>query len=111
MLQRGGQQMESASNVGLNERPWAVDRAIDMAFRGEMKHPIGVVIAEDCPHCLAVVEIDLNEDVPGIVEGFFKRFQVAGVGQGVEIDDLMRGGPNQSAHQRRADESRPSGDE
>ena len=63
ILPRLRQHHEGADQVGFDERGGAVDRSIDMAFRGEVRDNVGPEIADDGPDRLGIADVSPNEAV------------------------------------------------
>ena len=85
----GLQQAESADDVGFNERACACDRAIDMAFCGEMEDGVWLEFSQRCCDDLIVTDIYLAK------QEFRRRFHVpqrraiSRVGQLVDHEDVV----------------------
>ena len=80
-------QVKRADDVGLDEFPWAVDRAIYMALGSEVHDRVWAVLREDCAECCGVAKIDLLESVIRIAVEVGQRLGVAGISQLIEVDD------------------------
>jgi hypothetical protein len=106
----GFQHLEGAHHVGLDEGARAVDRAVDMAFGGEVHHGIGSVFREDAVERGAVADVGLFKGVAGAVRDLRHVGEVRSVGQRVEVHDLVAL-PDRVADDRRADEAGAAGDE
>ncbi len=85
------QQGKGPDDVGLDERAGAVDRAVDVRLGGEVHHRVGLVLLENAADLVGVANIDVLEVIAGAVAGLGERFEVAGVGQLVDVDDLVVG--------------------
>lgn len=107
--QRLLQQREGANDIGLDEVARPVDRAVDMAFGGEMHDDVGPELGEERPHALAVADIGLLEAVAVAAQLRVERGEVAGIGQLVDDADLMLRLADQLAHHRRADKAGAAG--
>ena len=59
-----------------------------------MNHGVGPVLAEDAGDLIGVADVDQLEPVAGAVGGLGERFEVAGVRQLVDVDDLVVGVPD-----------------
>ena len=105
------EQHEGADDIGLDERLGAVDRAVDMALGGEVHHDVGAVSRERRPHGAGIADVDLREGIARIVGDGCEVVEVAGVGELVEAEHLMRRIRDQMAHDRRSDEAGAAGDQ
>ena len=76
-----------AEDVGVDERVGPVDRAVDMAFGGEMHQRADAVVAKQAFDERRVP--DVADDELGFRPG--KAGAVAGIGQRVEHDDCVIG--------------------
>ena len=63
IAQRFLQQRERADDIGLNELAGTVDRAIDMALRGEIHDRMRLVPIEQCAQRQPVADINLGKRV------------------------------------------------
>lgn len=62
-----------ASNVGLNEVAWSVDRAIDVRLGCEMHNAVWLVLAKNgCDGC-AIANVRLNEGKVIVIGGVLQR--------------------------------------
>jgi hypothetical protein len=82
------EQAERADHVGLDERPRPVDGAIYVALCSEVQHRVGFVLRQQTGDQRAVANIAFHEDVVRVAIETGQGFQVAGIGQGIKIDDL-----------------------
>ncbi len=83
-----------------------------MGFGGKMDHGIDGVAAEKVVQQRAVANIPAHEGVAGRVGQLFQVLQAAGVGQGIQVDDMhARIRRQQSIYKIGADETRSTGDE
>jgi hypothetical protein len=73
--------------------PWI--RAVDMALSGEVDDGTGLMMRAAAGSTRArVTNVALHEDVAGVALQAAQGFQVAGVGEFVEVDHrLIRSGP------------------
>ena len=83
---RGFEQSVGAVDVGRDEVAGAVDRAVDMRFGGQMDYAAGVIIDEQAVQRSAVADIGAAEDMVRMVRQIGQGFQIAGIGQLVDID-------------------------
>ena len=82
-----------------------------MALGGEVGDHVGPEPGDRIGHRRRVADIGLTEGVARIGGDRRQRGEVAGIGQFVDIEHAVRRRADQVAHQRRADEARPAGDE
>jgi hypothetical protein len=82
-----------------------------MGFGGQMHHRARPMLGEDARERRGVANIGLLEDMPRIVTRRAKRFQIAGIGQLVEIDDGFAGLGNKLANNRRSNKTGAAGDD
>ncbi|MGY4215683.1 hypothetical protein ACVMFB_002182 [Bradyrhizobium sp. USDA 4522] len=111
MAQRLLQDREGADDVGLDEFAGAVDRAVDMAFRGKVHHSIGLIFLEQPAQVLRLADAGLLEGVIQAFGGTGQRGQVCRIGQLVDVDDAGVGVAQQVADHGGADEAGAAGDE
>ena len=80
-------------DVGLDEVQGPVDRSVDVALGGEVHHRVDVVFGEDRLHRCSIANVGALEDVTGAESGLdvAQASEVAGVGQGVEVDETDTG--------------------
>lgn len=77
-----------------------------MAFGRQMHHRIWAMLRENAVKRGAVTDIGLFEGIAGGIRHAFDIGQVRGIGQRIQIDDLVPGA-DRLAHHRRADEPCP----
>ena len=70
---------------------------------------VGLVLGEHAIQFGAVADVDLFEGIAGMIRHRSQRFQVARVGQLVQVHDRIARVANDMAHQGRADESGSAG--
>lgn len=58
-----------------------------MGLRREVDDEIRVILPDEGRHKLLVADIAVDKDVPLVVLDILQVLQVAGIGQGVQIDD------------------------
>ncbi|CWQ22009.1 Uncharacterised protein [Neisseria meningitidis] len=104
-------QIECADDIGLDKLACRTDRAVDMAFRRQVHHGIGPVLCEYAVEFGAVANVHLLESIAGIIGNVGQRFEIARVGQFVEVDDGILGVLNDMADNGRADKARAAGNE
>ena len=76
---RGFQQDERAHHVGLHERPWTIDRAIDMRLCRQMHHRVRLVRGEHLRHGGRVRDVGADMRVARTVPGLLQRILAGGV--------------------------------
>ena len=105
------EQIESANDIGLDEIARAVDRAVDMAFGGEMHDGARLVLAQQRVNQWSVVDIAVHEYVIRVGVDRRQVVRIAGISQAVEVDDrgLFPGKPVQD--KVGADKACSAGDE
>ena len=86
----------------------AGDRAVDMAFRGEMDHMVGSEALERLGHGAPVADVDPGEAVVRRIVDRRQRLQVSRIGQRVDVEHRGALADQAPAH-RRADETRAAG--
>ena len=99
------EQLEGAVDVRLDERARAIDRAVHVALGGEMHDDVGLVILEDAAERAGIADVGVFEAVARVVGDTGQIVEVAGVGQLVEVQDLVIGVGDEVAHDSRADEA------
>ena len=103
------QQAQGADHVGLDEGRGAIDRTVDVALGGEVHHGIGPVLGQQPRDQVAVADVAVDEDMVGIAVQPTERVQIAGVGQGIQVDDANAAG-NRIEDEVTADETGSAGD-
>jgi hypothetical protein len=71
----------------LHESFGAVNGTIDMTFRCEMQHRTRLVLFQQAGQQAAIGNISLHKNVARITLQAAQVFQIAGIGQFVQIDD------------------------
>lgn len=82
-----------------------------MAFGGEVQHGAGVVLGQQGIHQGAVAQVALHEHMARIALQAGQVFQVAGVGEFVEVEDGFVGLGQPVQHEIAAYEAGAAGDE
>ena len=83
-----------------------------MAFGGEVHDAVDVFLLHQGRHAVRVADVHLDESVIRCALNVLKVGQVAGIGQGVEVDDPHVGvAGDPAAHDMRPDEAGTTGDE
>ena len=111
ILARGLKQRAGADDIGLDEFRRAVDRTVDMGLGGQMHHPSRPVLGKNARERRGVEDIRLLEDMARVFARRAQGFQIAGIGQLVEIDDSLAGFGDILADHGRSYESGTAGDE
>jgi hypothetical protein len=83
------QKPEGSHDVGLDEVFRAVDAAVHMAFSGEIDDRAGFVLGQQRVEHGAVTDIGLYKDVIGVAVQAGKGFQVACIGEFVDVDNRL----------------------
>jgi hypothetical protein len=81
------EEVEGAVDVGAEEGVGAEDAAVYVGLGCEVDYGAGVVVVEDLREEGGVVAVAVDEGVSRVVGDGGEVFGVAGVGEGVEIDD------------------------
>ena len=106
---RGLEHVVGAGDIGFDEIAGAVDRAVDMAFGGEMHHPVGLMLPEHAIKGGAVADVGLLEGIKRIAGDAGDVFKTGGIGERIEIDHLVPPRHGQP-HHGRADKASPPSD-
>jgi len=106
----GLEQLVGALHIGLDEGARAVQRAIDVAFGGEVEHGARPALGQQALHQGSVADAAVHELVPRIGLQAGEVFEVAGVGEQVEVDDRLVALGQPVEHEVAADESGTAGD-
>src|SRR5207249_287105 len=97
--------------VGAEERPAVLNAAIDVTLGREVDD-VGDAVPHRGPDGLPVGDVAADELVPRVALDVLEVGEVAGVGQGVEVDDRHAGvGGEEVADEVRPDEPAPAGHE
>ena len=83
------QQGKGADNIGVDKGRRAMDRAINMAFGGEMDQCPWTMRVQQLADQRPVANIAVHELVPRITVQAAQRIQVAGIGELVKIDHQL----------------------
>ena len=111
MRERGLEQHVSADDIGVDEFRRPVDRAVDMAFRRQMHHRVGIEARKNISDGRAIADIGPAEMIARMALHRSQRGEIAGIGQLVDDQHLVIGMADEMSDQRRPDESRPTGDD
>ena len=80
-------QAEGADDVGLDEVFGSVNAAVDLGFGREIDDSARLMFSEQLGDEIEVVDAAFDEGVAGIAFQRGEVFQIARVGQGIEVDD------------------------
>ena len=112
VIPRPLEQVERADHVGGDEGRGAIDGAVDVAFRCEIDDGVRLMVGQQPLHQGAVADVAVNEPVSPVSSQRRQGFQVARVGQCIQVDDGARGIlPQRSKHEIPADKSGAAGDQ
>lgn len=107
----GVQQVHRTDHVGHHKSAGIADRTVDMRFRSQMDHPVGPVFFEDLQYMPGIGDVGFNEGVIRPVLDILQVLQVPGIGQRIQIDDLITGiFGNKLSHNMGTDKSGSAGD-
>ena len=99
------EEVGGAEDVGADKAEGVVDRAVDMAFGGEVHDGVRLEVVEELSDALGVADVELCEAVEGGVLDFLEAFEVSGVGEFVEVADIGQAVADQMSDERRADKA------
>ena len=100
MFERRVEQPDGADDIRVDEYARAIDRAVDMAFRGQMHDRIDLFLCHQRPHERRIADVGLDEAVVRGRRHVTQRVQIAGIGELVDVNDSQPAGdqqPNDSA--------------
>ena len=80
------QQVDGAHHVALHKNFGVLDGAVHVALGGKVDDVIEIVLLEQAFHQLLVADIALHEHMAGVALHVLQVFQIAGVGQLIQID-------------------------
>jgi hypothetical protein len=81
------QQIECADDVGLNKIGRAGDGTVHMGFGRQMQNMRDLMLLDYCQHGGFVAEVGFFKRVFGMPGDVLQIFQVAGVGQAIQVDE------------------------
>ena len=81
------QEIHRAHHIGGHKDLGVGDGAVHMGLRREVDDEIRVILPDERRHQLLVADIAVDKDVPLVVLDILQVLQIAGIGQGVQIDD------------------------
>src|SRR5262245_4981438 len=90
MRQRRLEQNIGADHIGIDELGGSIDRAVDMAFRRQMHDGIGIKADEGVGNSGPVADVGATELVTAVTVNRVERGEIAGIGQFVEDEHLVR---------------------
>ena len=85
----GFEQAEGADDIGLNEVFRAVNAAVNMGFGSKIDDGTRLMFGQQFGNQFEIADVAFDEKVPRIAVERRQVFQVAGVGQCVEIDNVF----------------------
>ncbi|CWO20839.1 Uncharacterised protein [Neisseria meningitidis] len=103
------QKRVSTNNIGFDKCRRPINTAVDMAFCCQVHHRIRLVLGKHTIQCCAVANIDLLKRIARMMGHRFQRFQIARVGQFVEVDDGILGVSDNMTDNGRTDKARAAG--
>ena len=104
------QKTVGAHNIGLDKGLRTRDRAVNMAFRGKVQHPVRLLCRHDIGHRGLVADIELQQLVTRAGGDLCQRLQVRRISQLVDHHDVVIGIGMQPAHKCRSDKASAAGD-
>ncbi|MCY1398211.1 hypothetical protein D9M71_132370 [compost metagenome] len=103
------QQCIGAHDIGLDELGRSIDGAIYMRFGGQVHHRSGAELGEYLVQSRYIADICLIEVIARRAVHIGQRLQVAGIGELVDVGDLVIGILDQVTNHRRSDEAGSAG--
>ena len=85
------QQGQRAYHVGMGEREGVLYRAVDVALRRQVDDAVHVILRHQRLHRPVIADVGLHEGVVLLVLHVLQVRQVAGVGQLIQVDDVVLG--------------------
>jgi hypothetical protein len=104
------EQAVSPDDIGLDELARPVDGTVDMRLRCQVHDRVGSEARQHLAHRGLIDDVLLHELVASVGDYALQRFEVACVGQFVEVQYVMIGVVDQMADQRRTDKAGATGD-
>ena len=105
------QQRPGTDNVGFDKRRRAVNRAVNVAFSGQMHHRIGLIVAKYPVQFSAIADIHLFKSKTRIPGDRRQRHQIPRVGQLINHHHVIAGCSDDFTHHRRTDKTGAAGDQ
>ena len=87
----GLQQAECAHYVGTGKCKRILDAAVYMAFSSQMDDTVYTILLHDFLHLFVVADVGFDESVVRLVFDVLQIGQVTGVGQFVQVDNVILG--------------------
>lgn len=107
----GVQQVHRTDNVGHHKSAGIADRTVNMRFRSQVDDPVRLVLFEDLQYMPGIGNVGFHEGVIRLVLDILQVLQVPGIGQRIQIDDLITGiFGNKLSHNMGTDKSGSAGD-
>ncbi len=85
----GMKKRRRTEDIGADEGQGVHDRAVHMAFRGQMDHGVEVVLRKELLELGVIRNISFFEVIIRSVFDVFEVGQVAGIGQRIQVDDAI----------------------
>ena len=85
------EQTEGADDIGFNELARSVNGTVDMTLSGKVDHRTGLVGLQQLRDQIGIANVALHKDVVRVALQAGQGFQIARVGQLVQIDHSFRG--------------------
>ena len=76
-----------SENVGFEEDPGVLDRAVHVGFRREVHHDVGSLLFKDAVDAVPVPDVGLVEDVVRVLQFFLDGGRVGGIRQRIDVYD------------------------
>ena len=83
------QEGECAHDVCTSEGEGILDAAIDVALSGEVDDAVHLLVLHQLQECVEVADVHLHELIVRLILDVLEVGEVAGIGQLVEVDDLV----------------------
>src|SRR3569832_1025554 len=106
MAHRLLQHRKRAHDVGLDEFGGRIDRAIDMAFSGQIYDRVRLIGLEELPDRGGLADTLSLEAIACVFARVFKSRRIRCVGELVDVDDLRSGVAQQTPNRRGSDKAR-----
>ena len=104
------EQAERSHDIGACESERVFDTAVHVAFGSQMDNAVHMVLPEEFAHLVEIANVRFDESVIRLVFDVFQVGQVSGVGQLVQIDNVVvRILVDEEAYDVAADETGSSG--
>lgn len=84
-------QGECAHDIGAGESERILYRAVNMALGGKVDYAVDIILAYDASHLVEIGDVGLLERIVGLVFDVNEIGKIAGIGEFVEIDDMVVG--------------------